>query len=193
MNKSKRESSKKQRQLIAMACSHFDITRDDKQILLCNRYGKKSTTDLSFAQAEELIDSFVEQGFVIKSEKRRYISRKKAIKGGKKRKTGTVVAMATPAELAKIDALSGLIEWRRENGKNLWIKKRFGIDRVKTGEDAFKVIEGLKGMFENQMKKLHGAQWYRKDFEDIEICRFIAEYFSAQVYGALPAYARIGN
>lgn len=190
MDKATRESSKTQRQLIGIACTHLGISKGDKKAMLQERYGKKSATDLSFADAEDLIDDFVARGFVIKSNKRRYLSRGKSIPGRKRK--GSVVAMATQAELAKIDALANLIEWRVENGMARWIKKRFRIRQVKTSYEAFKVIEGLKGMFENQMKKRFGNEWWQLPHDDIEVCWFIAEYYPMMVDGSVvPAYTRV--
>lgn len=191
MNKAKSNSSKRQRQLIAIACSQLALGKEDKIAMLHDRYGKSSTTELTFAQAEEMIDDFVAMGFVIKSSKRRHMSRRQKPAGRIHGKDGKMVVMASPAELAKVDALSGLISWRVENGQERWMKKRFGISRVKTASDAFVVIEGLKKMFENQMKKRHGEEWYALDFEDIEICYYIADRFSVRLYGLLPAHIRI--
>jgi hypothetical protein len=192
MLKENRESSKKQRQLIAMACGHFGIGKTDKQVMLMTRYGVSSTTELTYAQAEEVIDDYVRKGFVIKSEKRPYFRRQRPVAGAHRKKTGKVTAMATPAELEKIDALAGLIAWRAENGMVKWMRKRFKISQVKTSRDAFVVIEGLKGMFENQMKKAHGPDWWLADHEDVEICFYIAEHFPHLVAGAVvPAYARV--
>ncbi len=193
MEKSLRDSSKTQRQLIGMGCSHFGMSKDDKRSMLLERYGKESTVDLDFAQAEEVLDDLVAKGFVIKSSKRRYLSRRRRpFPGGQKRKSGNMVALASQAELAKIDALSGLVTWKVENGQQRWMKKRFKMDQVKTAGDALKVIEGLKGMFENQMKKKFGKDWWQEPYEDIEVCWYISEYFPAMVNGnVVPAYARI--
>ena len=192
MDKSNRESSKTQRQLIGMACSHFRIGKTDKKVMLLERYGKGSASDLSFADAEELIDDFVAKGFVIKSNKRRYLSRRRPVPGSRKSGPGEVVPMATQAELAKIDALANLIEWRVENGMSKWMNRRFRIRQVKTSYEAFKVIEGLKGMFENQMKKRFGKEWWQLAHDDIEVCWYIAEYYPMMVDGnVVPAYARV--
>lgn len=192
MDKANRESSKVQRQLIGMACSHLGISRDDKKAMILERYGQESASDISFADAEELIDEFVAKGFVIKSKKRRYLSRRRPIPGGQKRKSGNMVALASQAELAKIDALAGLVSWRVENGMARWMKKRFGINEVRTAGDALKVIEGLKGMFENQMKQQFGRDWWQLPHDDIEVCWYIAEYYPMMVNGnVVPAYARV--
>lgn len=188
MNKRNRESSIKQRQIIGMACVHFAMNKDDKKAMLMDRFKEESTTDLSYAQAEDVIDDFVSKGFVIRSTKRKYMKRKSFT--GKK--SGKLVALASPAELSKIDAVAGLISWRVENGLQKWMKKRFKIDQVKTSHNAFVVIEGLKGMFENQMKKKHGPDWWQEPYEDIEVCYYIVQHFPAMTNGhPLPAYAKV--
>lgn len=175
--KKNRESSFKQRQLIAIGCGKLAISKDDKEAMLLSRYGKSSTTELTFAQAEEVIDDLRDKDFVITSKKRPYMKRRKPFTGGHSKRTGKTVALASQAELAKIDALAGLITWKAENGMVWWMKNRFKIDKVKTSHDAFMVIEGLKGMFENQMKKEHGPDWWRRPHGDIEIRHYIAEHF----------------
>ena len=192
MDKNNRASSKKQRQLIAMACGHFGVGKIDKQVMLMTRYSVESTTELTFAQAEEIIDDYVRKGFVVKSEKRPYFRRQRPVAGAHRKEPGKVTALASPAELAKIDALAGLIIWRVENGMAKWMKKRFKISKVKTSHDAFVVIEGLKGMFENQMKKKYGDSWWKAVHEDIEVCYYIAEHFPNMVGDyVVPAYARV--
>lgn len=192
MNKGNRESSKKQRQLIAMACGHFGLGKADKQVMLLQRYNVSSTTELTFAQAEELIDDYVRKGFVIESKKRHHSRRRQPVAGAHGKKSGKVTALASNAELSKIDALAGLVEWKVENGMVRWMKKRFKIDQVRTARQAFMVIEGLKGMFENQMKKRHGPEWWKEPYEDIGVCFYIAEYFPNMVEGnVVPAYARV--
>ncbi len=81
MIKDNRESSKKQRQLIGMACNHFGMGKVDKQVMLMTRYGVGSTTELTYAQAEEVIDDFKAQGFVITSKKRPYFRRQRPVSG----------------------------------------------------------------------------------------------------------------
>ncbi|WP_035238116.1 phage protein GemA/Gp16 family protein [Desulfobacter vibrioformis] len=177
MDKNNLESSRKQRQLIAIACGQLDIGKVDKKVMLMTRYDVSSTTDLTYAQAEELIDELVKKGFAIVSDKRPYVRRQRPVRAAHEKQPGKMVALASPAELSKIDALAGLISWRVENGMTRWMKKRFKISKVKTSHDAFVVIEGLKGMFENQMKKKHGPDWWMAPHEDIEVRFYIAEHF----------------
>jgi hypothetical protein len=87
-----------------------------------------------------------------------------------------VVRMASPGQRDKIDALAGLIEWRVKDGLTKWISKRFSIQRVKTAQEAFRVIEGLKGMFERAMREKYGDGWMETVFEDPEIRRYIQEH-----------------
>ncbi len=135
--------------------------------------------ELTYAEAEELIDDLVQKGFFINSEKRPCFKRKAKIKGAHSRKReGNIIVMITPAEKAKIDALAGLIKWKVKDGMQRWMLKRFGIKKAMTSHDAFMVIEGLKGMFENQMKKLYGEFWFKRDFsDDVDIKTYIREHF----------------
>lgn len=191
MDKSNFVSSRKQRQLIAMACGHFGIGKTDKKVMLLQRYNVSSTTELTFVQAEEVIDDFVKKGFVIKSDKRPYTRRQLPVRSAHEKQPGKMVALASQAELSKVDALAGLIKWRVEDGMAKWMGKRFKIKAVRTTREAFVVIEGLKGMFENQMEKKHGADWWMEPHEDLGVCFYIAEHFPNMVAGnVVPGYAR---
>lgn len=191
MRKHEYQSSGKQRQLIAMACGQLGIGKVDKQLMLMQRYGQASTTGLNYAQAEELLDELVRKGFAIRSNKRPYVRRQRPVPEAHEKQPGKMVALASPAELSKIDALAGLISWRVEDGMVRWMKKRFKIDRVRTAREAFVVIEGLKAMFENQMKKRFGEDWWMEPYDDLEICFYISEHFPNMVGGnVVPGYAR---
>lgn len=180
MNKTAKKnqpSSIKQRQLLAIARQQLNIDRDDYKAVMTERYGVDSSTRLTFGQAEEFIDFFIARGFVLITKKRRYLKRKNP---AKTRQYPKVIDMASPAELEKIDALAGLITWRCEDGMTRWMKKFLKIDRVKTGRDAFRVIEGLKKMFENGMVKLYGEDWWCKRFDSTEVNAYIAEHLPAE-------------
>ncbi|NDY74470.1 hypothetical protein DO021_21490 [Desulfobacter hydrogenophilus] len=180
MNKTAKKnqpSSVKQRQLLAIARQQLNMDKDDYKAIMTAHYGVDSSTRLTFGQAEEFIDYFASRGFVIVSKKRRYLKRKNP---AKTREYPKVIDMASPAELEKIDALAGLITWRCEDGMTRWMQKFLKIDRVKTGRDAFRAIEGLKKMFENGMVKLHGEDWWLKSFDSLEINAYIAEHMPAK-------------
>jgi hypothetical protein len=181
INKTDLPSSKKQRQLLAMARQQLDIEDGDYRALMEEFYGVDSSTRLTFGDAEAFIDYFITKGFVLKTAKRRYVpgpGRKKS-----RRNAPNVVHMAGVDELAKIDALAGLISWKYEDGPTRWMKKFLKIERVKTARDAFRVIEGLKKMFENGMVKAHGKDWWLMDHGDTEINAYIAEYLPVRYKG----------
>ncbi len=138
-------------------------------------YSVSSCTRLTFDQARHMIKTIVGEGYSIPVTKKRprpARSRKVTVS----RKTKNVVRMASKAELEKIQALAELTEWRVENGLARWMHKRFGIERVRTAEGAWLVIEGLKKMFENQMKLEFGPQWWLMRFDDERIMVYIHEH-----------------
>jgi hypothetical protein len=164
-------STKKQRQLIAIGCSQVGIDADMRHQILFDRYGVDSSTKLSKIQAEEFLRDLAGKGFKINPKKP---ARSRKSPDGVARKPGAgVVRIASQAEHAKIEALAGLIHWRIENGFAAWLQKRFRIDRVRTSMEAFRVIEGLKKMFENQMKQAHGRDWWIGEYDDPGIITYI--------------------
>jgi len=62
------------------------------------------------------------------------------------------VALATAAEIEKINAVASLVEWRFEDGLQRFLESRMGIKggKVRTAEEAYRAIEGLKKMFEKR-------------------------------------------
>lgn len=159
-------STKKQRQLIGIGCAQLGIDKELKIDMLLERYGEDSTTKISKSQADDFLQELNRKGFVVKF-KQRYWTRKAP---------AGVVRMASPAEQDKIAALAGLIKWRVKDGQALWMKKRLGINRVRTARDAWLVIEGLKKMFENQMKGKYGKDWWAGDYDDPAIVIYIHEH-----------------
>lgn len=57
-----------------------------------------------------------------------------------------VVTLATAKQRALIDALVGEVQWYRDNGYQAWLSKALGLERVRTRQDAHRVIRGLKGL-----------------------------------------------
>lgn len=168
-------STKKQRQLIGIACGQLGIDRDTKADMLAVRYKKTSTTEISKAQADDFLAELRTRGFAIKSSvtgKARHIRRTSG--GGRKAKN--VVSLASTAQIEKINAVSGLIEWKYANGLQLWMKKRIGVEKVRTASDAWKVIEGLKKMFENGMKAKYGPDWWGMDWMDDGVRTYVSEH-----------------
>jgi len=153
---------------------------DDYYEMLEKRFRVSSCTQLSRRQAGDLIELYKSWGWVPKkTRKQKRGKRKKKTVGGPMRK-GNIVRMASPEQRKKINALANLIDWRIKDGLTKWIAKRFSIDRVKTAQEAFQVIEGLKGMFENAMTARYGEAWFLRIFEDPEIQRYIREHISTE-------------
>ena len=165
-------STKIQRQLIAIGCAKLGINADLRHEMLNDRFGVDSSTKLTRNQADRFLDELGKRGFTITSKPRVIKKPAAPVKRGGK----TVIRMVNQKELDKIHALSGLIEWKYENGLELWIKKRFKIERVKTAKDAWLAIEGLKKMFENHMKSLHGPHWWAMEQSNPDIRIYISEH-----------------
>jgi len=153
--------------LVKILQRNLGIEDDDYRDLLMKRFGVSSCTQLTMHQATRLIEHF--QG-LSGNEKRR---RRPAIP---RARDGKVVRLASPKEHRKITALSSLIDWEFDDGLKRWMKKKFGIDRVRTAEEAYRVIEGCKKMIINIMTKAYGPEWWCKTYEDPGIMRFIEEH-----------------
>ena len=160
--------AKKQIQIIKIAQQQLGIDDTTYREMLFNNFRVKSCTKLSHDQANALIGMMKKKGFRIKSSKSK----------GKRfpRESGNVVRLASQAEFEKINALSKLINWRVKDGLTRWLAKRFSIKRVRTAQEAYQAIEGLKKMFENQMKKKYGPDWWELLFGDPGIQRYIDEH-----------------
>ncbi len=177
-------STKSQRQLIGIACTQLGIDKPLKEKMLVERFGKTSTTEISRLQADEFLKELKSKGF-----KTRYVPRGNPRGQRIPRAAGNVTAMVSPKELEKIAAVAALISWRLENGLALWMKKRLGIEKIKTSGDAYRVIEGLKKMFENGLKKAHGPEWWVRIWNDPGIETYVREHCPAR-YAAMMMAAR---
>lgn len=141
--------------------------------LLQEETGKTSRGELTLGEASRMIDVLVQKyGFDIRRSARP--PRQKT--QGRPRKTEKVITLASSEELDKIAALARLVEWRVKDGFESWLKTRMHIESVRTADEAYRAIEGLKSMFENQMKKKHGPAWWKMDHGDPGIMFYIAEH-----------------
>uniref|UniRef100_C6E6S8 DUF1018 domain-containing protein n=1 Tax=Geobacter sp. (strain M21) TaxID=443144 RepID=C6E6S8_GEOSM len=169
----------KQKTVIKMAVTALGIGEADYRDMLEERYGVRSCTKLSFNQASEFIKELEGKGFTLRPGKK---------PGGKvatprpatprppiSRSGGKIVGLATQGEKEKVDQLAELIKWREENGLQLFLEKRMGIKggKIRTSQEAYLAIEGLKKMFANGMKKAYGAEWWVMPYTDPKINEFI--------------------
>ncbi len=131
----KKMVDKKQLQLIHIAKNQLGLDDDTYRDTLQYRYSVSSSKELSYNQASNFIGFLSEKGFKLK--------KKRALKV---KKSSNVIELATPRQHKLIEVLKKNIIWEYEDGYKLYIKKRLKIDKVITKEDAFKVINALKGI-----------------------------------------------
>jgi hypothetical protein len=163
--------------LLHIAPKQLGMDNDAFRAILKDLTGKESRKDLTSGQAGRVIDRLIEHyGFVIRGAKKSSQPHRRGIP----RATPKVICMATPQELDKIEALIPLIEWRAENGYQSWLEKRMHITRVKTAEESYKTIEGLKKMFEGQQKRKYGKDWWIMAFSDAGVLSYIREHCPAE-------------
>lgn len=182
--------SKDQIKLIKIGHRQLGIDDDEYRDMLMRMCGVSSCTQLTRAQATRVIEHLVSLGFVTRSSGSAAPAPASGHGSGASGSVGTakrrrpniprdgqkVIGLVTPGEHAKIWILSQLIDWRLEDGLERWMERRQGIKKVRTAREAFLVIEGLKKMFENQMKAKYGNGWWDKTYEDGRINRYIKEH-----------------
>lgn len=145
----------KQIQLIHIARAQLGLSEDDyRTIILAQTKNKKdSSKELTYFEADGLIKYFKMLGFKIKSNAARRARRQPANDRKRARPLpGNVIVLPTRDQMDMIEVLAGKIAWRVEDGFKLWMRKYLKIERIKTVEDAQRVIEGLKGMLQHQSK-----------------------------------------
>jgi len=155
---------------------------DEYHEMLEKRFKVTSCTQLTCAQGRRLIGLYKDwrwTNFKRKKDERRTSNIEHRTSNEKKkqkptpRQSGNMTRMVSPAQKKKIGALANMIEWRVKDGLTRWVSKRFSIDRVRTAQQAWQVIEGLKKMFERQMEKQYGPGWRNLDYDDAGIRRYI--------------------
>ncbi|MDR2105302.1 MAG: regulatory protein GemA [Deferribacteraceae bacterium] len=127
--------TKVQIKLIHTAKSVLNMDEGTYRELLMERYKVSSSKDLTQGQAAELITHLNRLGF------------KPLPPVRLKKKDDKVIQLATQQQLLLIDVLRANIYWKRgDEGFGMWLDKFYHIDKVRTFDEAYKVIEGLKGM-----------------------------------------------
>lgn len=142
----------KQLQLIHIARKQLGLADDTYRAIISGRTNgeKESSKDLTYHEADAVINYMVRLGFKIKS---KYVSKEVAAKRSQRRRgkvAGNLFILASFDQLKMVNALAGKIRWRFEDGYERWRKKYMKIDRIRTDDEACAVIEGLKGMLANQ-------------------------------------------
>jgi len=149
---------KKQIQIIHVAKARIGMDEDDYRLMLKGRYGKESSKDLTYGQAHDLIEFFKTLGFKLEPKKRE----RKAKRPAPGKLPGNVVVLASHGQVNLIDILKERVAWRFTDGYERWLSKFLKVPSVRTASEANKVIEGLKGLIENQYMNKGGIFNNRK-------------------------------
>lgn len=142
----------KQIQLIHIARAQLGLTDENYRAIIAGRtQGKKeSSRDLTYAEADAVINYMITQGFVIKQ---KYVTRERGAWRRKRQRhlPPDVVLLPTIDQMEMIEALAKKITWRFSDGYERWRKKYMKINRIITADQACAVIEGLKGLLAHQV------------------------------------------
>ena len=110
--------------------------------MLQSGWSAKSCKDLSTSQANSLLNHLNGRP---RRPRRRQPIRRPARPAAVQSRAG-VVRLPSPAQHQLIVALVSEVHWRSTGGYAAWLKRSLGLDRVRTAEDAQRVINGLKGL-----------------------------------------------
>ena len=131
-------STRKQKVLIHIGKNQIGMDDDEYRDILENRYKKKSSKDLTYNQAEDLIRLFKKLGFKPKGKSRKY------------EELAGRPGMATPGMLRKIEAMWAEVTYskNKKTGLRNFLFIRFGVSDLKflTMAKGNAVIEALKRM-----------------------------------------------
>jgi Protein of unknown function (DUF1018) len=157
----------KQVQLIHIAKAQLGLSEDEyRQTIGAQTHAKKwSSKDLTYFEADALINYFKTLGFKIQSN---YIRTSGAARRSRwqpandrkrsgKRPTNLVV-IASRDQMDMIAVLKKKVPWRFEDGYQRWLTKYMKITRIITSEQASNTIEGLKKLLEHQPKGEEGCR-----------------------------------
>ena len=139
-------------QLIHIAKAKLGLSRGEYEAAIEGQtQGKKhSSKDLSYSEADGLINYFKTLGFVIE---RKYRTPDRGCFKRRRRGRplpGNVIQLISIEQAEMIEALAGKIVWKFEDGYKRWLRKYHKIDHIRTAEQASNVIESLKKMIEHQ-------------------------------------------
>lgn len=110
--------------------------------MLQSGWGARSCKHLSIAEANSLLNHLNGRQ---NRRRRRQPIRRPARPAAVQSRAG-VVRLPSPAQQQLIVALVSEVQWRSAGGYAAWLKRSLGLDRVRTAEDAQRVINGLKGL-----------------------------------------------
>jgi hypothetical protein len=146
------KASNKQKTLIHLAKAQLKLSEQQYRATIRMRCGgKESAKDLTYDEAHTLIEHFKRLGFKVKTT-RTACSYMCAPRKPVERLPDNVLHMVSPQQIAKIQHLIEDIHWNHVDGYARWLKKYYGLDRIKYSLEASRVMEGLKGLWKTQNK-----------------------------------------
>jgi len=154
-------------QLIHIAKAQLGLSREEYEAAIAGwTNGKKhSSKNLTYVEADGLIDYFKRLGFEIRSNYIRTSGAARRVRWqpanarrAVRKNAGNVVTMPSPDQLSMIAALVKKVPWRFEDGYRRWLAKYMKTERIVTAAQAEKVIEGLKGLLKHQPQREEGCR-----------------------------------
>ena len=140
---------KKQIKLIHVALNKLRIEDHVYRQILWDRYKVRSSKELDYWQASDLIDHFKRLGFRIKK-KSCSLCRPRP---WREKPADNITYMVSKEQLKMIEHLRQDINWKYHDGYYRWLRNHMGIERIRTSLEASKVIEGLKAILRSQACK----------------------------------------
>ena len=140
--------NRKQIILIHLAKTQLGLSDGDYRVLLLQFSRSMPAADpsskhLSFNEAHAPIEHFKKCGFKIRHSGAKTQRRKGELPPG-------VTRLPSSQIMSKIDHMREDINWKYHDGYYRWIKKSFGIEKIRTMAEAIKIVEGLKKMLARQ-------------------------------------------
>lgn len=127
---------------IHVAKGRAGLDDDEYRGLLEERYGVRSSTELTRRQASELLAGVFGRPLPNPPGRTRPRPRRER----RARLPDNVLRLATRAQRALIEELAERVEWREDDGLARWLETSLGIGAVRTEAEADAAIEALKAM-----------------------------------------------
>ena len=137
---------------IHAAAGRLGLADAEYRALLAD-WGVSTSKDLSRRQASDLLARLGRPLARPPGDRPKPATRRRIANPAEKPPSGDgdgVIRLATNRQRALIRDLAAEIAWETEDGFRRWLARSLGIDRVRTGADASRAIQGLRGL------KAHG-------------------------------------
>jgi hypothetical protein len=177
-----------QTKMIHTAKRALGLSDEDYRDMLEERFGHRSSSDLTSNQARVFIDELIVKGFEsagakigkqVEGDRRQEKSKGKknrpVMKDGKETPFVYVnphnrwgiwhndmhdkcVSLPSRDQLDFIDEMKALVIWREVNGFEKWLLKRFKLNKICTSRQAAAVIEALKRMSKDSLPEIRKSE-----------------------------------